>query len=333
MDWFKDTQMIQLDITSYCNAACGTCSRFLPESDDLVPFLKQQHFDLDLFERLVTHDLKHSNVKTLNFNGNWGDFSMHPDLLSIVEIGKRAGLDIHMSTNGTPRTTKFWHSLAGLLGPSDHVIFCIDGTSKETNELYRRKCFYDKIIENMKAFNNNGGNSIWTMTAFNHNIHQISEAESIAKDAGCVWFTTRRSHEDYIKFPTHEVKTDLVKPEHIYKKRFAPLITEDIHLSEKQKQNKCRFYNEAKIQIDPFGTVWPCCYISQFSFGVEPEPNDPYHPTTDDVFNDSTLKEKLTLHKFTLEEILNNDFFDSFLPEQIANESLNVCQRDCGLGA
>lgn len=332
MDWFKDTQVIHIDITSYCNAACGTCARFVPESNDLHPLLDLNHFDVELFDRLVTYDLRDSNVNTIYFNGNYGDCSMHPELLTLVEICKKAGLVVELSTNGSPRTTKFWKELAGLLGPLDNVAFCIDGTSQETNELYRRKTVYNKILQNIKAFNDNGGSSIWTMTAFNHNINEIEQASNIAKDLGCSCFHARRSHEDHIRFPTYEVRTDLVEPKHIFKKYFKELDMLDIFPSEKQKQSKCRFYNKAKIQIDPFGAVWPCCYISQFSYGIDPIFDDPFNTTPDKVFDSGKLKEDLTLYKYTLEEILKSDFFSKFIPEKVMEESLNVCQRDCGLG-
>lgn len=330
MDWLQDVKIMQVDITSYCNAACGTCARYVPESDDMHPLMELNHFDVELYERLVTYDIKDSNIESVHFNGNFGDFSMHPHILDIVEISKKAGLLVEMSTNGSPRTTKFWHKLAGLLTPYDNVTFCIDGTSQESNETYRRKTVYSKILNNMKAFNDNGGKSIWTMTVFNHNINELQEAKTIAENLGCSRFETRMSHEDYIKFTTHEVFTDLVKDEHIFHETFKIMEYIDVFENDLQKKTPCYFYKRSMIQIDAYGTVWPCCYISQKSFGIDPLPGEPYAKNKDDIFT-NTLKEKLTLRKYTLAEILTSNFFTKFIPDGVDKGSLEVCQNNCGL--
>ena len=87
MNWIEDTHYLQIDATSYCNAGCGTCARFVPETLEVQPYLKLEHFNMDVYRKLIEEDIKDlPNMKAVFFNGNWGDAVMHPDLMKCVEL-------------------------------------------------------------------------------------------------------------------------------------------------------------------------------------------------------------------------------------------------------
>ena len=61
--------------------------------------------------------------------------------------------------------------------------FSIDGL-KNTNELYRRKLEWEKLMRNASAFIEAGGVAYWDMLVFKHNEHQIEEVRQLAKNMG-----------------------------------------------------------------------------------------------------------------------------------------------------
>jgi len=328
MNWLRDLQEIQVDLTSYCNAGCGTCARHEDGTQQLQPLLKLQHFDYSVFERLITKDLKETNITSVAFNGNWGDAVMHPDFLQLAELVSNSGLSLNVSTNGSIRNEKWWTKLASVLNKKSSVIFCLDGL-EDTHHIYRRKTSYTKIIKNMRAFINAGGVAHWYMTVFNHNKHQIDTARQLAKEYGCHKFVSRKSHESVIVFPDIIVKNDEVTKDDYGQNVFIfnqyyPEHTE----SEDQKNSKCVFYKESQVQIDPFGSVWPCCYISQYRYGTD---TASHKPAPDVFLRDKTRADYLSLHNRTLKDIMTDYFYTKQLPDKIATGELYACRDNCGV--
>jgi len=344
MNWADDTHYLQIDATSYCNAKCGTCARFVPETLEVQPYLKLEHFDMEVYRRLIEVDLKElPNITAICFNGNWGDAVMHPDLLEMCRIARRANLQIKISTNGAPRTPKWWSELAEVFDNHwGEVIFCIDGVGNESNAMYRWKTSYDKIIKNMRAFNDAGGISNWYMTVFNHNMHQVEEAEKLAKEYGCFRFVSRKNYQKQyngskIIYPNHVVGTDLPNKSY-YKDIMLRAVPKQIvkHMNsnplkvdtDAQKNTQCPWYAEGGVQLDPHGTVWPCCITSQTKYG-ETQDKELVDPITG--FTNLSTEPRFSLNKNSLKEILSDEFYAEILENKINNAAFEVCVEECGV--
>jgi MoaA/NifB/PqqE/SkfB family radical SAM enzyme len=336
MDHLNDIHLIQIDPTSHCNAGCGTCVRFVPETLELQPYLKLEHFPMDVYTRLIEEDIKETNITGIEFNGNWGDACMNPNLIEMCRIARRANLTIHISTNGGVRTPDWWSELAQVIGDSGEVVFCIDGIDRESHALYRARTDYDKIIENMQAFNRAGGESIWIITIFDYNNDQIDRAEQLAKQYGCSGFNARKNYSNRkeIVYPTHTVtlhnvdnsqarmvlwnsNTKRRRNDAYYKSR-SPL----------QQKSQCPWYTSGEIQIDPYATVWPCCVSSQTSYGVEPTGHK-YDPITG--FTNLAQSPKYSLKEHTLKEILTDKWYTDILNKKVEGAQFSVCVDDCGV--
>ena len=344
MNWVEDTHYLQIDATSYCNAGCGTCARFVPETLEVQPYLKLEHFDMEVYKRLIEVDLKElPHIKAVFFNGNWGDAVMHPDLLEMCRIARRAGLFVKVSTNGAPRTPKWWSELAEIFeGKYGEVIFCIDGVGNESNAMYRWKTKYDKIIKNLRAFNDAGGNSLWVMTVFNYNMDQIDEAESLAREYGCFIFKSRKNYQkafpgSEIIYPTHVVGTDLPNKSHYRTVKLRNVPSEVAKFisnepgpwqSESQRNTQCPWYSEGGVQIDPHGTVWPCCITSQTKYG---EDQDGAKIDPINYFANLSRDPKFSLKKNTLKEILADEFYAEVLEKKINGAAFSICVDECGV--
>lgn len=270
---FETIRKIEIDCTSYCNAFCGACDRNVDGGEN-NPLLNLNHISLDSWHNLVnTNNLK--NIHEIIFNGNFGDFSMHPHFIEMMEILASVKTDVYLNlnTNGGARNPKFWHDLAIVLQKfAKHDIkWGIDGLS-EDHDLYRRGIDWDKRIANLRAFNDAGGNSIWKCIVFDYNKNQLDDISMFANEVGCMAFQTNRNRSSpldmkaYKEFPA----TSLTSPDQkTFTAEYARKDTFKSHTSTPLTKAvtpvgnfSCPYAEEGMIQIDPWGNIWPCCYIS-----------------------------------------------------------------------
>ena len=124
-------QVLEIEITNYCNAFCGACDRNI-NGGKLNDNLHLQHMSVDTWKNIATED-NLQNIKEIHFDGNFGDAIMHPQFVEYLNIlaDVKTNLIVKISTNGGARNTEFWHDLASVLNRFDYhyVQFAIDGLS------------------------------------------------------------------------------------------------------------------------------------------------------------------------------------------------------------
>ncbi len=323
---FATVKKIEIDCTSYCNAFCGACDRNIDGGAD-HPKLVLQHLTWDSWRSLVTEqNLQHINE--IIFNGNFGDFSMHPKIISMLDYLStvKSEIYINMHTNGTARSTTFWRELAEVLQKfSKHDIkWGIDGLA-DTHHIYRRGLDWNKRIDNLTAFNDAGGNSIWKCIVFDYNKSQLNTINELAEKLGCMAFQTNRNRSGTITMPAYKSfpSTTISSPtlqefesQYKMKQQFHKQLSTPASTSVAAHGNtKCPYAHEGMIQIDPWGNVWPCCYIS--GRRVDSNTNFPF-----DKFST-----KVSEH--SLSDILYK--FSEFLEPAWANASVDICNRCAGI--
>ena len=72
------------------------------------------------------------------------------------------------------------------------MTFAIDGL-EDTNHLYRRNVRWSKLMENIKAFTDAGGEATWAMLIFKHNESQIENCRSLSCTLGFRSFGIQQS--------------------------------------------------------------------------------------------------------------------------------------------
>jgi MoaA/NifB/PqqE/SkfB family radical SAM enzyme len=332
MDWFRNLRNLKVEITSYCNAACPGCTRNIT-GGKTVNNLDLGHMDLDLWTRLSVTDTAGIPVRELLLDGNVGDFCMHPQALEFLQVFMSAHpeTEVLINTNGGARSVKFWSTLGEMLSQINHrVNFAIDGL-EDTHHIHRRRTTYEMVTRNMQAFIDAGGRANWVYTAFDHNIHQIAEAEQRAKTMNCSYFEVRQScipgEDMYTKTEDEEysIGTDLIDsvPE-----RLDKLIEEKylISMPEENSNSPCNAYREKQIQIDWLGNVWPCSYIYSTEVKQPRESLSPFY-----MNEDQHPQQAINLNNYSLTEILKNNFYQDVLPDAIKNVRWQVCQERCDL--
>jgi MoaA/NifB/PqqE/SkfB family radical SAM enzyme len=287
----RNIKEIHIEPTSLCNAECPQCARNI-RGKGLNPNIKLGSLDLDFFQKSFDEE----NVKDINkifFCGNVGDPCATPDLLKIFIYLKSIKKDIVLgiNTNGSLKTKEWFKELGNILqGPLDYVVFSIDGL-EDTNNIYRRNTNWQKIIENAESYISTGASAHWDMLIFQHNKHQIEQAQSLAKEIGFSWFRSKITDRWDIYEPT-----ELLKPAEVYLK--PNYHTLDI---------VCEKDRDSSIFIDYTGKVWPCCHMAEAYLNevgrYKHEDLLSYNP--DDLLTEYAIKLK------------TNPFY--------------VCQRSCGI--
>lgn len=270
----------QVEITSYCNAACPQC----PRNNcgiGINPNMPLVHLDRKSLNNTFTTDICQS-IRQIFFCGSYGDPILHPEFLDILKDfrEKNPTLWLYIHTNGGMHDTSYWSEIAKIFNGYGQIDFGIDGIG-DTLSLYRKNVKYQKVIENARAFINAGGRAQWNFIVFRHNEHQINEVYQLSKEYGFFntlirktgrffnhatleelnqWPVLRRDGTiDYYLEPPHQSEfrnqTMLFLPE--FKKQYTNV--KDYFNSTKIK---CDALIGNKVAINAEGVVLPCNFFN-----------------------------------------------------------------------
>jgi len=346
MDWINRIRRIQLDITSHCNAKCPGCVR----TDDLDrnKYLTLEHFSSKEWYNLCQDDTgfrQFPNLTEIVFNGSFGDPSMHPDLVPMINefYVHFPHVCINMHTNGGPRTTEWWKKLGETMAPYPHsMIFAIDGLA-DTHSLYRVATSYERVIENMRAFISGGGSARWMMTIFDHNRHQIDEARHLAKEYGCRRFLTRKSHTKYMNVTLDDSSYEITTDNVVYDDYVDEISASPNQLASIVKipsmpdlpavDSQCEWYVEGGIQIDAWGNVWPCCHTapSAITYDIDIDDKEFYKDEIDFITHNPNLLKHSNVKINSLRDILTSEWWTTTLEDQVESAKLIICKKECGV--
>jgi len=242
----QSVKEIHIEPTSLCNAECPQCARNV-NGIGLNPNIKLGSLDLDFFK----NNFDASNIENINkifFCGNVGDPCATPDMLEICSYLKsiKKDLVLGINTNGSLKTKEWFRKLGNIFcGPFDYVVFSIDGL-EDTNHIYRRNTNWKKIIDNAAAYISTGASAHWDMLVFEHNKHQVNQAQSMAKNMMFTWFRSKQT-DRWDMYPT----TSLLKPAEHY-----------TEINYEHAEIVCEKDRDSSVFIDYTGQVWPCCHMA-----------------------------------------------------------------------
>ena len=320
-----------MEFSSLCNARCPLCPRNLYG----YPYnrgYEETSLSLELIQKSFTPQF----IKQLNMilvNGNFGDFTANLEALPILEYFKSCNPDIRIqiSTNGSARNNKFWSELGKFTNTK--IEFCLDGL-EDTHHLYRQDTDFNKIIENAKTYMTAGGYAVWKMILFDHNAHQIEEAEQCSKEHGFHQFQL----EDHGRNsgPVFDRKGNLV---HVMGNWNSHTKIEEIiefHANTTKKYEypsynpdrklNCFTKKENSIYIAADGRVYPCCFMGfnplTYDKGWHGFVNGQIKPI---VYNNS-------LHETTLEEAMKwfSKVETSWSKTSVEDGRIVQCDVACG---
>ena len=368
---------LHIELSSRCNASCPVCSRNFC-GGPVVPDLELTELSLEDIKRMVPVEIA-QNLVGINYCGNVGDPGMAPDLLPIMQYFSEHSDKViqQVRTNGGMRNPEFWTSMgeffveqqkratknwANHLFNQPGVVFSVDGL-EDTNHIYRRGVKWEKLYRNMKAYSDTGAKAIWEWLLFEHNQHQVEEAQAMAKELGFIFSMKNPlgfgEYEDsarpinvYDKVGNYEysiwpanVKNKTETPELGFKVDFdkeslrniknksIPIINEFGRSLEKDSVS-CKSIEHpehGEVYISANGYMLPCCFLGGV-FGQFHSSYSRYQFNT--MIRDYGL-EKFDLKQFNMLEIMNGPHFQKFFldgwsKETIEEGKLLFCLETCG---
>ena len=171
---------LHIELSSVCNSICPGCPRFVSHSPNVEA--KISEITIDQFKTWFPEQFMKKIIK-IDFCGNFGDPMAASDIEQILQYC--SDMKIHSVTirsNGGLRSVTLWESIGKIFAKNPYwiMVFSIDGL-EDTNHLYRRNVSWNKLKNNIQAFNNQNGYSRWEYLIFRHNEHQIEEARILSK--------------------------------------------------------------------------------------------------------------------------------------------------------
>lgn len=264
MGKFNNIVWIEIELTSFCNAACPGCRRtFSKNKYDLL------HLTLSDIKKFFPNKDYIEN-KHFRFSGVLGEPIVNPECLDITKYFLDNNGAVSYSTNGGAQSIKWWNEV-GILSNSTKklkVDFCVDGY-EETNHIYRVNTNFKKINENMQAYSNMKGNANWVYIVFEHNEHELELAKERAKELNFNFQIRTGMRNSMNEWTSKSVKIKESKNyKHETQKEVKKLIkfaeTKNKSVNEKTKiidTMKCRYIHDNEIFIASNKTLWPCCFF------------------------------------------------------------------------
>lgn len=196
MDWKR----INIEASTRCNLLCPGCARTqeMALGNGLAGGIGDM--DIEVFKLLVRPENK---IDAITYNMALSDpiysGTLFEQLRYLKTLDKRPV--INMSTNGSGRSEKWWKEFASLLLPTDIIEFAIDGL-EDTNHIYRVNAKWHTIIKAVNTLRSNFSGKIgWRYIVFEHNYHQVAEANKLSIELGFDWFKTMIGDTD--RTPLH----------------------------------------------------------------------------------------------------------------------------------
>ena len=349
----------QLEITTYCNAACPQCPRNI-SGGSVNPHLPLRHLSRETIDRAFTTELC-SRVRQIFFCGSYGDPIVHPDFLDILRDfrSKNPTLWLYIHTNGGVHDTAWWAELAKILNGYGKIDFGIDGL-EDTNHLYRRGVKFDKAINNAQAFIQAGGKAQWNYIVFKHNEHQIESARMLSEIIGFekilfrgtgrflnhqtleeseTWNVTPKREESYqLEVTTlDEYRNASMKRLDDLKEEY-PVIRDYFDTT----PNKCDACIGNKVSITAAGLVLPCNFFEHNLYDARFRDRDIAPGAHDLHFVDgqnqvakfvNQHRDELDINTNSIEQVFASNFWDSLVTswdKTLEEGRIFECAFTCG---
>lgn len=348
----------QIEITSYCNAACPQCPRNLNGSG-INPYMPLMHLSRDVIDRRFAED-HCARLRQIFFCGSYGDPIMHPDFLDILQDFRRKNptLWLYVHTNGGVHEPDYWREIAKIMAGYGQIDFGFDGL-EDTLHLYRRNVNYQRAIDNACAFIDAGGRAQWNFIVFRHNEHQVEQARQLAQDMKFFNFLVRRTgrffdHANEIamdRWPVlgrnQQIVYWLEQPQNPHWHNDSLKRLPDLKQSYggnlddyfRQTPIRCDALLGNKVIISAEGLVLPCnffthnLYDARFRDGSLPGAN-PRHGTGRDnqvrKFLESYGLNNLNINHHDLEEIFQSPMWRDLVESWNNENKLFECAMTCG---
>lgn len=322
---------VRIEIGNYCNLKCPLCVREIVDKK----ILNNIHLSLDDIKKFLPRIFLQHSVVEIYLSGAVAEPTLNPQFIEIVKYFMEYAT-VYIDSNGSTRNIEWWKEL-GSTGV--HCTFAPDSI-KENNNKYRINSNTNKVIENIKAFTDAGGKSVWKYIPYSHNSDELEEQQAIADSVGAAFtFVQPRIIPERLEglldiSMSSLTRTD--KPEVSYTDDNTP-------------EYYCKLFGEVGdylLEISPEGILYPCCMMPRDFYPVYENYflNGDTTPNLD--INGKTLKtisfietivplieqnggiQSLSLYNHSIQQILSSPLYMSLI-KQTWNDKCGYCNNHC----
>ena len=346
---YKDIKTIHLENTQNCQASCPMFDRN-QNGGAVNPHIDLSELTLEDCKRIFEPEFI-KQLKTIYMCGNLGDPIVARDTLEIFRYFREHNKDmwLSMNTNAGARDEAWWSELAQVFGRMGTVIFSVDGLS-DTNHIYRQGVSWDAVERAMKSFIAAGGRARWDFLIFEHNQHQVDEAEALSKEMGFERFQAKKTGRFVTakteKKESHQAvdkkgnKTaELKKPDEKYLNK--ALSKQDALLEKYGSMDayydvvpiNCKVKDEGNLFITAEGLALPCCWTAgrMYKWWNKDYRQEQIWDFIDAVGGKDALNAKTHGLKAVFETGIFDDIERSWNKSSCADGKLKVCSMKCGI--
>ena len=346
----KDIRKVHLEITQVCQAACPMCDRNENGGKD-NRHITNAELSLEDCKKIFSAEFI-SQLDGMYMCGNLGDPIVAKDTLEVFRYFREhnPNMWLSMNTNAGARDTNWWTELAKIYNNKGAVIFSVDGLA-DTNHLYRQNVKWSIVENSMRSFINAGGRARWDYIIFEHNQHQVEEAEQLANEWGCEKFIKKKTGRFFssaknvgkeehqaqnrkgqqtvtLKKPKEEFVNNAFAKEQLLIKQYGSMIDYYDKCS-----IKCKVKDEGNIFITAEGLLMPCCWTAGRMYKWWHE--DYRVEQIWDFIDRAGGKEGIDVINNSLEDVINNngilqDIENSWNIASLKEGKLGVCSNKCG---
>lgn len=346
---YENIKTIHLEVTQNCQASCPMCDRN-QNGGALNPHINLNELTLDDCKKIFEPSFI-SQLKTMYMCGNLGDPIVARDTLEIFRYFRQHNPDmwLSMNTNAGARDEKWWKDLAKIYGNMGAVIFSVDGL-KDTNHIYRQGVNWDHVERSMKSFIGAGGKARWDFLIFEHNQHQVEEAEQLSIDWGFERFVAKKTGrfitQNSLKKESHQAvdrkgnqTAELKKPDEKYvnsalkKQTLLEIKYGSMDAYYEQTPIRCKVKDEGSLFITAEGVALPCCWTAGRMYKWWH--NDYRVEQIWDFINFAGGKDAINAKIHGLKQVFETEIFDiiedSWQETSFKEGRLKVCAMKCGI--
>jgi len=269
MQLVNDIRTVHIELTDKCQAQCPMCARNY-HGGATRPFIRNGDMSITQFKEWFPKDFL-AQLDNFYSCGNYGDPAFANDCLEIYSYVRECNPTVRLAihTNGGMRNTVWWKKLAQY---NIEVIFAVDGF-KGKHELYRKNTKFDKVIENLKAYCDAGGNARVDSLVFAHNEHEVDQLEEYLLGLGVqsVNFVSTTRFYEMKEYEVHDNDGNVeytISPAQTLRFKKTPnkdliqLVDDDFRNNAIAASNiNARCVTEQGIYVDPYGDIFPCCWF------------------------------------------------------------------------
>jgi MoaA/NifB/PqqE/SkfB family radical SAM enzyme len=246
-----------IEPTNVCTLKCPGCARtkFI---EQFPRAWRNQHLNLSDLDQFMDVDL---DDKDFVLCGNDGDPIYYNQLFEMIKWAHQRGANVHITTNGSYRSAKWWKTLSELLKERDSITFSVDGLPENFTQ-YRINAEWTSIELGMSIMRDSMAKTRWKYIPFSFNEQDIDQAYTIAQNLGIDQFIVSPSDR-------WDNTTEELRP-----RNFTGAREQTISVWSKNKNieiiPKCKKMNNQHY-ISSSGFYMPCCFVGDYRFYYKSE--------------------------------------------------------------